>query len=138
MALFPRDLEQWKDAGLLERWSALADVRDQVNLQLEEKRKDKTIAANLSARVVITADGETAKLLERISRFPADAVWRVGGCHSRPQDLKTLRPLAAHRSPWRGPVVRSASAAGAMWPRSAPNRIGPACVRVALKLLQNR
>ena len=52
MALFPRELDQWKDAALLERWAALADVRDQVNLQLEEKRKDKTIAANLSARVV--------------------------------------------------------------------------------------
>ena len=39
MALFPRDLEQWKDAALLERWSALAAVRDQVNLRLEEKRQ---------------------------------------------------------------------------------------------------
>ena len=64
MALFPRDLDQWKDTGLLERWSALADVRNQVNLQLEERRKDKTIAANLSARVVISSEGgETAKLL---------------------------------------------------------------------------
>ena len=45
MALFPRDLDHWKDAALLERWAALAAVRDQVNLQLEEKRKDKTIAA---------------------------------------------------------------------------------------------
>ena len=34
------------------------DVRDQVNLQLEEKRKDKTITANLSARVTVEADGD--------------------------------------------------------------------------------
>ena len=69
MALFPRDLDQWKDATLLERWSALAAVRDQVNLQLEEKRKDKTIAANLSARVVIAASGDTAGLLTEYEAF---------------------------------------------------------------------
>ena len=69
MALFPRDLEQWKDAALLERWAQLVTVRDHVNLQLEEKRKDKTITANLSARVVVTAEGETAALLEEYRDF---------------------------------------------------------------------
>jgi isoleucyl-tRNA synthetase len=69
MALFPRDLEQLKDADLLERWAKLVEVRDQVNLQLEEKRKDKTIAANLSARAVIAAGGDTAKLLSDYRDF---------------------------------------------------------------------
>jgi isoleucyl-tRNA synthetase len=68
-ALFPRDLGQWKDDALLERWAKLAAVRDQVNLKLEEKRKDKTIAANLSARVTIEAVGETATLLEASREF---------------------------------------------------------------------
>ena len=31
MALFPRDLEQWKDDALIERWAKLSAVRDQVN-----------------------------------------------------------------------------------------------------------
>jgi isoleucyl-tRNA synthetase len=69
MALFPGELAQWQDDALLERWAALAAVRDQVNLQLEEKRKDKTIAANLSARVVIEAGGEIATLLSSYSEF---------------------------------------------------------------------
>ena len=69
VALFPRDLDQWKDAGLLERWSKLVDVRNLVNLQLEEKRKDKTITANLSARVVLTPDSETRPLLEEYREF---------------------------------------------------------------------
>jgi isoleucyl-tRNA synthetase len=69
MALFPKDLDQWKDAALLERWSLLAAVRDQVNLQLEEKRKDKTIAANLSARVVIEAGGDATELLSAYGDF---------------------------------------------------------------------
>ncbi len=63
MALFPRELDQWKDAALLERYSVLKDYRDDVNLQLEAKRKDKTITSNLSARVRITADGDNAKWL---------------------------------------------------------------------------
>jgi len=69
MALFPRELEQWRDASLLERGAALAAVRDQVNLKIEEKRKDKTIAGNLSARVTIAADGETSKLLADYREF---------------------------------------------------------------------
>ena len=63
MALFPKDLEQWQDAALIARWTVLAAVRDQVNLQLEEKRKDKTIAANLSAAAVVTASGAGGAVL---------------------------------------------------------------------------
>ena len=69
MALFPRDLEQWKDAELLERYSVLKDFRDNVNLQLEAKRKDKTITSNLSARVRITADGDNAAWLAAAREF---------------------------------------------------------------------
>ena len=91
MALFPRDIEQWNDAALLERWSALSAVRDRVNLQLEEKRKDKTIAANLSARVTIAADGETATLLDEYREFLPTlfGVSEVDLKTSEPQDLKT-------------------------------------------------
>jgi isoleucyl-tRNA synthetase len=89
MALFPRDLEQWKDAALLERWAALAAVRDQVNLQLEEKRKDKTIAANLSAKAVIASAGDTAKLLSDYRDYLPTlfGVSEVDLKTSEPQDL---------------------------------------------------
>ena len=91
MALFPRELEQWKDAALLERWSALAAVRDQVNLQLEEKRKDKTITANLSARVTVDAAAETAALLSEYRDFLPTlfGVSEVDLKTSGHQDLKT-------------------------------------------------
>jgi isoleucyl-tRNA synthetase len=69
MALFPRDLDQWKDASLLERWATLTQVRDRVNLHLEEKRKDKTIAANLSARVILGAPGDVGQLLSGYRDF---------------------------------------------------------------------
>jgi isoleucyl-tRNA synthetase len=69
MALFPRDLEQWHDAALLDRWAQLSAVRDQVNLKLEEKRMDKTIAANLSARVRVGAGGDSGALLRQYADF---------------------------------------------------------------------
>ena len=69
MALFPHDLEQWKDSALLERFAALATIRNAVNLQLEAKRKDKTITANLSAKVRVTADGDNAKWLSESVDF---------------------------------------------------------------------
>jgi isoleucyl-tRNA synthetase len=69
MALFPKNLDQWKDAALLERFTALAGYRDAVNLQLEAKRKDKVITANLSARVKVTADGDNAKWLAEYKDF---------------------------------------------------------------------
>ena len=136
MALFPRDLDQWKDAALLERWSALAAVRDQVNLQLEEKRKDKTIAANLSARVVIEADGDTAKLLSDYREF-LPTLFGVSEVDLKTSaDAQDLRPRAVVASS--GPTAPSASAAGATCRKSAPNPIAPAFVRAASKRLLNR
>ncbi len=69
MALFPRGLEQWKDAALIERFGALTTYRDAVNMQLEAKRKEKAITANLSARVRVTADGDNAKWLSEHREF---------------------------------------------------------------------
>ena len=91
MALFPRDLDQWQDPALLERWAQLAAVRDQVNLQLEEKRKDKTITSNLSARVLLEAGGETGALLQQYADFLPTlfGVSEVRLTASGPQDLRT-------------------------------------------------
>ncbi|MEZ5415895.1 MAG: class I tRNA ligase family protein [Vicinamibacterales bacterium] len=69
VALFPRDLDRYEDTGLLERWTRLGSVRDQVNVALEQKRQDKTIAGNLSAAVSVAAAGPTLELLRRYEAF---------------------------------------------------------------------
>jgi isoleucyl-tRNA synthetase len=69
VALFPADLAQWRNPALLERWAALGAVRDEVNLQLEQKRQEKVIAANLSAQLTLSASGETARLLADYEEF---------------------------------------------------------------------
>ncbi len=65
LALFPRDVARWQDADLVERWTRLGEVRDQVNAALEEKRQGKLIAASLSAKVTLIASPELLPLLER-------------------------------------------------------------------------
>jgi isoleucyl-tRNA synthetase len=64
LALFPSALESWRDDELLTRWAELSGVRDHVNVALEEKRQDKTIKSNLSARVKIGATGDLKRSLE--------------------------------------------------------------------------
>jgi isoleucyl-tRNA synthetase len=61
---FPSGLEAWMDTALLDRWSQLRPVRDTVNAALEEKRQQKAITSNLSARVSIAASGALRQLLE--------------------------------------------------------------------------
>jgi isoleucyl-tRNA synthetase len=53
------------DTALLEEWDGLLGVREQVNAALEQKRKDKIIGTSLGARVVLTARGPVAALLDR-------------------------------------------------------------------------
>jgi isoleucyl-tRNA synthetase len=64
LATFPSGLEAWRDDELLARWQQLAAVRDQVNVALEEKRQQKAIKSNLSAKVRLAVDSERAALLQ--------------------------------------------------------------------------
>jgi isoleucyl-tRNA synthetase len=68
-ALFPRDTDRLADPALLATWAELAKVRDAVNVELEKKRQDRTIGANLSAAVALTAGGDELALLGRYAEF---------------------------------------------------------------------
>jgi isoleucyl-tRNA synthetase len=61
---FP-DVKALIDRDLMGTWDRLLVVREQVNAALEEKRKDKVIGTALGARVVLTATGPIAGVLER-------------------------------------------------------------------------
>jgi isoleucyl-tRNA synthetase len=63
LAMFPDDLGEWRDGALLDRWTQLSAVRDRVNPALEDRRKEKTITASLSAKVHVAASGALAGLL---------------------------------------------------------------------------
>jgi isoleucyl-tRNA synthetase len=60
---FPAGLDEWRDERLLDRWTQLGAVRNAVNIALEEKRQQKVITSNLSARVSLGASGALAELL---------------------------------------------------------------------------
>ena len=65
LADFPKGLERLLDEALVERWSRLIAIRNEVNAAIEIQRKAKVIGNSLAARVAIRARGETAALLER-------------------------------------------------------------------------
>ena len=56
--------EEASDAALVATWTRLLAVRETVNAALEQKRKDKVIGTSLGARVVLTAAGPVAALLD--------------------------------------------------------------------------
>jgi isoleucyl-tRNA synthetase len=60
---FPR-VGAWLDTDLLGTWERLLEVRENVNAALEQQRQDKVLAKSLEARVVVTASGPVASLLE--------------------------------------------------------------------------
>jgi isoleucyl-tRNA synthetase len=60
---FPQ-VDAFTDASLLGSWERLLAVRETVNAALEAKRKEKVIGNSLGARVVITARGPIAALLD--------------------------------------------------------------------------
>lgn len=63
LADFPT-VDHLPDAAITGTWERLLVVRETVNAALEDKRKDKIIGNALGARVVITASGPVAALLE--------------------------------------------------------------------------
>ena len=63
LALFPTKLGAWDDDRLLDRWARLSEVRDTVNVALEDKRQQKVITSNLSARVGLSTAGALSQLL---------------------------------------------------------------------------
>jgi isoleucyl-tRNA synthetase len=65
LALFPDDVETFRDVELVARWERLMRVRDEVNRALEAERQAKTIGNSLGAKVILRAGGEDAELLER-------------------------------------------------------------------------
>jgi isoleucyl-tRNA synthetase len=66
IAVFPTrpELETLRDAGLVDRWSRLVSVREQVLAEIEPLRKSKQIGSSLQAKVVISATTAELALLE--------------------------------------------------------------------------
>jgi isoleucyl-tRNA synthetase len=71
MAFFPaaEDLERALDSERSANWDRLLGVREEVLKALEPMRAQKTISANLEARVILAASGSMATLLQRYAAF---------------------------------------------------------------------
>jgi isoleucyl-tRNA synthetase len=70
VSVFPSsaDLARFQDADLVNRWTQLVDVREQVLAEIEPLRKNKQIGSSLQAKVVLSATPAQLALLERYLR----------------------------------------------------------------------
>ncbi|NEQ97102.1 MAG: isoleucine--tRNA ligase [Cyanothece sp. SIO2G6] len=60
--------EQWVQPELVEPWSKIRTIRDEVNKVLEKARADKAIGSSLAAKVLLhVADADTRKWLESLN-----------------------------------------------------------------------
>ena len=64
LAEFPTELSALADRELIARWRRLLAIRDAVNIEVEQRRQEKTVGTSLEARVSLLASGATAALLE--------------------------------------------------------------------------
>ncbi len=65
LAMFPQDPGRLVDADLMDRWTRIIGIREQVNAAIETLRKEKVVGNSLAAKVTIHAAGADAELLQR-------------------------------------------------------------------------
>ena len=101
MALFPAraDLLAFADADLLERWTRIIGLREQVLGQIEPLRKDKQIGSSLQAKAVVSGtEAELSVPSPPPGRF-ADDFHRVRGrAQTRGADAGTGLRVAIERA----------------------------------------
>jgi len=65
--LFPKLPNKWKDELLTEKWKNLYQIKQDVNIAIEEKRTCKEIGSSLEANVLIHVDKKEFNLLEGLN-----------------------------------------------------------------------
>ena len=65
--LFPEIPSNWADSQLSKRWKDLYQIRQDVNIAIEEKRTNKEIGSSLEANVLIYVDEKEFNLLEGLN-----------------------------------------------------------------------
>ncbi len=63
---FPKIPSKWKNQNLSNKWSRLYDIKQEVNIAIEEKRTNKEIGSSLEAELKITSNKEIFDLLDGI------------------------------------------------------------------------
>jgi isoleucyl-tRNA synthetase len=101
LAMFPTaaELESFVDHDLLDRWTRLTDVREQVLAEIEPLRKNKQIGSSLQAKVVLTVIDEDFAFLEPYTReLPMLFIVSEVELRRAPADGKAPLPVTIERA----------------------------------------
>jgi len=64
---FPEIPQKWKNESLNNKWRDLFEIKQKVNIAIEEKRSSKEIGSSLEADIIIYANEKTSNLLEGLN-----------------------------------------------------------------------
>jgi len=97
---FPQPQPQWLDQALARRWERIWEIRAEVTKALEARRKSGEIGHSLDARVVISAGGGDAELLESVGEEALASLYIVSqvelaGIDSDTLEVAVLGPLGS-------------------------------------------
>jgi isoleucyl-tRNA synthetase len=87
----PDPVPVWRDDALEEKWTALIQVRDEVNKALEQARRDKVVGNSLGAHVELYPDENTRSLLgqfEDLETLFIVSKVTIHDFNARPKDAK--------------------------------------------------
>ena len=102
----PDPVPVWRDDALEEKWTALIQVRDEVNKALEQARRDKVVGNSLGAHVELYPDENTRSLLgqfEDLETLFIVSKVTIHDFNARPKDAKdfAIRCDSGRSSPGR-------------------------------------
>lgn len=122
----------------MEKWALVEDLRDDVNVVLENARNEKKIGKALEAHVVLYPQGDEGKrAMEKLSAFTTDQLadlFIVSDVEiAQGAGAAGVKGSPASRPRCLRPRARSVSAAGSTTSRWAPTRSTPRCALGAPK-----
>ena len=82
--LFPEIPEKWEDNELTKKWKEFYQIKQEVNIAIEEKRTNKEIGSSLEANVIINVNEREFNLLEGLDLeeyFIASKVEKIKNKH---------------------------------------------------------
>ena len=93
---FPIIPSKWENNDLIEKWKNLYQIKQEVNIAIEEKRTNKEIGSSLEASVIINVSKEKFELLEGLDLeeyFIASQVKKIKNINDDKQKIEVEKSM---------------------------------------------
>jgi isoleucyl-tRNA synthetase len=126
LGLFPKIFSVWRDDALAKKWMLIRSVRSEVNVRLEEARREKKINSSLQAKVLVVLAGDEKSVLQDVD-WDEVCIVSAATVYHQPNGQSFLSPFTA------GMALRSPSVV-----EVAPGEKCERCWRVLPEVGENK